>query len=71
MADTKNEYYKEHDGDKVWWLLNEDSTGKFIFSFDKKTNFNLFKDYPQKLTAKQKKIFDTENPRWAEYFSGR
>ena len=45
--------------------------GEFIFTFDKKTFFNRFADYPHKLTAEQKEIFDRENPFWAEFFSDR
>ena len=41
------------------------------FSFDKKTVFNMFADYPYKLTEEQKRIFDKENPYWADFFSDR
>lgn len=47
-----------------------DTIGVFIFSFDKKKDYNLFQDYPQKLTAEQKQIFDAENPFWKEFFEG-
>ena len=67
----KSKFYKENDTDKIWWVSNEDATGEFLFSFDKKTIFNLFRDYPHKLTAEQKATFDEENPKWAEYFSDR
>ena len=32
-----------------------------VFSFDKKVEFNFWTDYPKKLTAEQKAIFDAEN----------
>ncbi len=32
--------------------------GVWIFSFDKTTEFNMFHDYPYKLTKEQKQIFD-------------
>ena len=69
MSDKR--YYKENENDVVWWLLDPDATGKFVFSFDKETEFNLFADYPEKLTPEQKRIFDKENPRWAEFFKER
>ena len=43
----------------------------YIFSFDKKVKFNLFRDYPYKLTLEQKEIFDKENPYWADFFKDR
>lgn len=69
--DSKTEFYKEHKGDKVWWVNNFDRIGEYEFSFDKKKIYNLFADYPEKLTAEEKKIFDAENPYWAEFFNDR
>lgn len=68
----QNNWYKEDESDKIWWLDNgEEVKGEFVFSFDKKESFNLFADYPHKLTKEQKEIFDKENPFWADYFKGR
>lgn len=68
----QNNWYKENKSDKIWWLDNgEEVKGEFVFSFDKKESFNLFADYPHKLTQEQKEIFDKENPFWADYFKGR
>lgn len=65
-------WYKEEPNGKIWWLDNgNEKTGEFVFSFDKKTRFNLFADYPYKLTAKQKEIFDKEEPYWANFFKDR
>ena len=67
-----NKLYKNNPTDKIWWLDNEDETkGEFVFTFDKNTYFNMFADYPHKLTAEQKKIFDKENPYWADFFKDR
>lgn len=56
-------FYKENKKDVIWWVDNADEMkGQFLFSFDKKTVFNLFRDYPHKLTKEQKEIFDKENP---------
>lgn len=67
---TSSRFYKNRETDKIWWV-DDDKIGIMEFSFDKKTIFNLFRDYPMKLTAEQKKIFDKENPYWAEFFSDR
>lgn len=65
-------WYKEEPNGKIWWLDNgNEKTGEFVFSFDKKTRFNLFADYPYKLTAEQKEIFDKEEPYWANFFKDR
>ena len=47
-----------------------ETIGQFLFSFDKKKVYNLFKDYPQKLSKEEKKLFDKENPEWAELLNG-
>lgn len=40
-------------------------------SFNKKKILNLFSDYPRKFSAKEKALFDEENPYWANYFKDR
>lgn len=62
---------KNNPSDKIWWVDDPETVGEFIFTFDQVKYFNLFRDYPKALTAEQKKIFDKENPFWAEYFKGR
>ena len=62
---------KNDPSDKIWWLVQPDVDGEWVFSFDKKQKYNMFRDYPKKLTAEQRKIFDEENPEWAEFFSDR
>ena len=66
-----NNFYKENANDKVWWIDNPDVIGEFLFSFDKKKIFNLFQDYPWKLTIEEKALFDKENPYWANFFKDR
>ena len=56
---------------KIWWLDNPETIGEFVFSFDMIEKFNLFQDYPYKLTPEQKKIFDKENPHWKKFFNDR
>ena len=65
-----NRFYKNNKSDKIWWV-DTDKEGFWLFSFDKKTIFNMYQDYPYKLTAEQKEIFDKENPHWAKYFEER
>lgn len=63
--------YKKKPGDIVDWVDNN-KIGFFEFTFDGgETVFNLYQDYPWRLTPEQKRIFDQENPFWAEYFKSR
>ena len=65
-------WYKENENDEILWLDNgTERIGEFVFSFDKKKEYNLFADYPHKLTKEQKQIFDKENPYWAWFFKDR
>lgn len=66
-----NNWYKNESTDKIWWKDTPDEVGSWIFSFDKETEYNMFSDYPYKLTPEEKEIFDKENPHWAEYFKDR
>ena len=52
------------------WLDNPE-IGEMNFTFDGKKIFNLFRDYPYKLTQEQKALFDKENPYWANSFKDR
>jgi hypothetical protein len=67
----KYDFYKNNKKDTIYWVNNFDIIGEFLFSFDKKTIYNLFRDYPYKLNKEQKEIFDKENPYWADFFSDR
>lgn len=53
------------------WLRNPEQKGEFLFTFDGKRIFNLFRDYPHELTQEEKDVFDAENPYWADYFKDR
>ena len=66
-----NKFRKNNPSDKIWWVDTTDRDGVWEFSFDQKEVFNLFSDYPHKMTPEQKAIFDSENPHWAEFFSDR
>ena len=62
------EWYKNNENDRILWIDNVYERGTWEFSFDKKKIYNLFRDYPQALTPEEKRIFDEENPFWAEFF---
>ena len=66
-----DKFYKENPDDAIWKVATPGVKGQFLFSFDKKKIFNIFEDYPWKLTAEQKRIFDKQFPYWAEFFRGR
>ena len=68
---SKLHFYKKKLLNKIWWAENPDKIGEHLFTFDKKKIFNLFRDYPYKLTPEQKEIFDKENPNWANFFKDR
>lgn len=68
---SSKKFYKNKKSDKISWVDNADQIGVWLFSFDEKTVFNMFADYPDKLTPEQKKIFDEENPYWADFFKDR
>ncbi len=69
--DQEPRFFKNKRSDKIWWLDTSEKVGEWIFTFDKKTLFNMFTDYPYKLTPEEKAIFDKENPYWAEFFADR
>lgn len=71
MAQLNKKFYKNNPSDVIWWVENTEQVGVWEFSFDKKKIFNMFSDYPHKLTAEQKAIFDKENPYWADFFKDR
>lgn len=64
-------FSKNNDNDVIYWVDLPIMLGEWLFSFDKKKIFNLFSDYPWKLTKEQKEIFDRENPYWANFFKDR
>lgn len=71
MAVAFGDYYKNNPDDVIWWKETPDTVGEWIFSFDREKDFNLFADYPGKLTREQKAIFDRENPQWRDFFKDR
>ena len=66
-----NKFYKNNNTDKIYWIDDDTKIGVWLFSFDKKKVFNMFRDYPHELLPEQKAIFDKENPYWKKYFQDR
>ena len=66
-----SEFYKNKKTDRIWWVHNPDEIGIFEFSFDRIKIYNMFQDYPNAMTPEEVKIFDRENPFWAEFFADR
>ena len=66
-----NNFYKNNETDKIFWIDNVEDVGVWLFSFDKEKIFNMFEDYPSELTKEQKEIFDKENPFWKDFFKDR
>lgn len=52
------------------WVYDPNQFGRMLFTFDEKKIYNLFQDYPHALTAKEKRIFDKNNPEWVKFFNG-
>ena len=67
----KYRFYKNNPKDTIYWVDDPETVGIHQFSFDKKKVFNLFTDYPHKLTAEQREVFEKENPEWRDFFVGR
>lgn len=67
---SNDDFYKENPTDKIWWKKT-DQIGVWEFSFDKKTVYNMFRDYPHNMTTAQVAIFDREKPFWANFFKDR
>lgn len=65
-----NKFYKENSTDHIWWKKTNE-IGVWEFSFDKQKVYNMFRDYPHAMTPEEVRIFDRENPFWAEYFKDR
>lgn len=75
MAINKNywAWEKKRAGDLVEWAYtSEVFDGLFLFRIGARGRvYNLFGDYPEKLTAEELEIFNKEYPYWAEFFQER
>ncbi|MGL4981417.1 MAG: DUF7675 family protein [Treponemataceae bacterium] len=62
-------FHKDDENDKIFSVYdqdNPDGLGEMLFSFDGKTVFNFFCDYPHKLSNDQIELFKKEKPMLAK-----
>ena len=71
MKDQKYLFYKRNKDDVIFWVDDVETIGEMLFTFDRKKVFNLFADYPHRLTEEERRIFDQENPYWCDFFKDR
>lgn len=64
------EFYKAHEGDKIWWVEYKGEKGNEAVSFDRKKILFIFGDYPKNFTKEEKELFDKENPYWKKLRGG-
>jgi len=64
-------FYKENKKDKLYQVDHIGYIGELLFSFDKKTIYNLWEDYPTNMTGEEIKILNKEQPYWANFFKSR
>lgn len=64
ISEYKNghDFYKHSKNDWIWYVETPEERGPYLFSFDQKTIFSFWTDYPDKLTPEQIAIFKKENP---------
>jgi len=63
--------YKNNETDVISWVDDPETVGVFEFTFDGVKFYNLFRDYPYNMTPREVRIFNHENPYWAEFFKER
>ena len=69
--ENRFEFSKKNPNDQMWHVRDIQCFGPVLFSFDKKTIYNFWEDYPQNLTPEQKEIFDKEEPFWKNFYEGK
>lgn len=69
---AKMVFRKNNPDDIILWVDNaNERVGEWLFTFDKQKIYNMFADYPHRLTEKERSIFDRENPEWKQFFRNR
>ena len=64
-------FSKEKRTSQIWSVEDLNYIGGVLFSFDKKTIYNFWEDYPDNLTHEQKALFDKEFPYWKNFYEGK
>ncbi|MCD8209087.1 MAG: hypothetical protein LUD72_14205 [Bacteroidales bacterium] len=65
------EFVKDSPEDKVYGVGTvRQLRGPHFFTFDKKNIYNLWSDFPEKLTDEEVRIFCKENQYWVKDFKG-
>ena len=64
--DGYSNFHKNDKNDKIWTVEKIGYRGRFLFSFDTKTIYNFWTDYPEKLSPEEIEIFKKEFPDLAE-----
>ncbi len=66
------EFTKDSPENKVFFVEPvAELRGPLCITFDKKNIYNLWSDFPDKLTDEEVRIFCNENPYWADFFKPR
>ena len=69
---AKMVFRKNNPDDIILWVDNaNERVGEWLFTVDKQKIYNMFADYPHRLTEKERAIFDRENPEWKQFFRNR
>lgn len=68
VEELEGEFYFEKDeGGRFWWVRFDDRIGMLAFTFDRKKIYYYFSgDYPDRLTAEERRIFEEDCPFWAK-----
>lgn len=66
-------FWKENETDRIWHVYRKKDPvrGPYEITFDFKKIYNAWSDYPDKMTKKEKEIFDSEQPFWRDMLKGR
>lgn len=72
MVSSNYTWYKQKETDTVEWADTRYQKGVMLFRFGPGGRvFNLFADYPEKLTPEELAVFNHDCPYWAEFFADR
>lgn len=56
---------------KFQWVKNREEFGARLFTFGNGKIYNLFADFPFKLSEEEVEVFREANPYWANFFKDR